>query len=56
MTGLRAANLVIGHLGIGQEASILEVEPDEPHMAFGKAAARSVRILATQLGLPQPFL
>lgn len=56
VTGLRAANLVIGHLGIGQEASILEVEPDEPHMAFGKAAARSVRILATQLGLPQPFL
>ena len=56
VTGLRAANLVIGRLGKGQPAPILDTEADEPHLAFGKAAARTLRGLAERVQLPQPFL
>lgn len=32
MTGLEAANNVIQHLGVGNKASIIPIEEDEPHV------------------------
>ncbi|KXZ45031.1 hypothetical protein GPECTOR_59g639 [Gonium pectorale] len=57
VTGLSAANLVMGRLGRGgAPAQILDVEPDEPHIAAARAAARGLRELAAAAGLRSPFL
>jgi uncharacterized protein with NAD-binding domain and iron-sulfur cluster len=52
VTGLTAANLVVDSLGVGQQAKILDVEPDEPHIAFGKELNRGVRGVLEAVGLP----
>lgn len=56
VTGLRAANMVIDHLGKGTQAHIRDTEADEPHLAFGKSLFKAVRGGIDQLGIPQPFL
>ncbi|NEP16624.1 MAG: FAD-dependent oxidoreductase [Leptolyngbya sp. SIO4C1] len=43
VTGLEAANRVIGQLGPGQPAKILPVIPDEPHIQAARAVNRAVR-------------
>ncbi|KAK9843730.1 hypothetical protein WJX81_003891 [Elliptochloris bilobata] len=43
VTGLRAANLAIARLGHGSPAAILDIEPDEAHIAAAKALHRGVR-------------
>ncbi|MCU0527051.1 MAG: FAD-dependent oxidoreductase [Elainella sp. Prado103] len=43
VTGLEAANQVIHQLGIGHPATILPVEPDEPHIQLARSINRSVR-------------
>lgn len=55
MTGLTAANLVVDRLGAGRRAVILDVEPDEPHIAAAKSAAKSARQLLGSLGLKGTF-
>ena len=52
VTGLTAANLVVEALGVGQQAKILDVEPDEPHVALGKEIDRGVRGFLEAVGLP----
>ena len=57
VTGLLAANLVMEELGIaGYPAEILDVEPDEAHVALGKQVSRQVSGVASALGLKSPFL
>lgn len=56
MTGLTAANLVIDKLGVGQKAVVLDVEPDEPHIAALKTLNQSVRGVFDAVGLKSPFL
>lgn len=56
MTGLRAANMVVDHLGSGVHASILPVEPDEPYIAALKGAAKTVKSGLESLGIRSPFL
>lgn len=56
VTGLSAANLVVSRLGVGQPATILDVEEDEPHIAAARAAVRTAREAADALGLKSPFL
>ena len=57
MAGLTAANLVLSQPGfVGQPAQILDVEPDEPHIAAGKQLSKGIRQLAHGLGLRSPFL
>lgn len=57
VTGLVAANLVMQRLGGGgQQAEILDVDPDEPHIAAARTAARSARQFADALGIRSPFL
>ncbi|GIL93345.1 hypothetical protein Vretifemale_20752 [Volvox reticuliferus] len=57
VTGLSAANLVISRLDRGgQPAQILDVEPDEPHIAAARAAVRGLREVAAAAGLRSPFL
>ena len=56
VTGLTAANLVVSRLGVGRPAEVLEVEPDEPHIAAGRQAVRQARELASSLGFKSPFL
>lgn len=56
VTGLSAANLVVSKLGVGAPANILGVEPDEPHIAAGRAAVRALRQGADALGVRSPFL
>lgn len=56
VTGLRAANMVIDHLGRGTHARILDTEADEPLLAFGKQLFKTVRAGMDRLGIPQPFL
>ncbi|GLI65776.1 hypothetical protein VaNZ11_009387 [Volvox africanus] len=57
VTGLSAANLVISRLGgNGQPAQILDVEPDEPHIAAARAAVRGLREVVAAAGLRSPFL
>ncbi len=51
ITGLTAANYIIAKLGIGRPASILDVTPDEPHVALGKQLARTTNGLREALGL-----
>ncbi|KAJ9522148.1 hypothetical protein QJQ45_005136 [Haematococcus lacustris] len=56
VTGLTAANLVISRLGQGQPAHILNVEPDEPHVAAAKEVVKQLRGLPAALGLSSPLL
>jgi hypothetical protein len=56
VAGLLAANLVIDELGIGQRATILQVEPDEPHIALAKTANRGAKSLLAGLGFKDPFV
>ena len=66
VTGLRAANLCMDHFeresgingkgGSLKRAKILDVEPDEPHIAVGKAAVKNLRQAAEVLGFKSPFL
>jgi hypothetical protein len=56
VTGLEAANQVIQQFGKGSLASIIPVEPDEPHIQLGRSLNRSLRGLGAALlpniGLP----
>lgn len=56
VTGLTAANHVIDLLGGDRrhKAVILDVEPDEPHIAAGRALARAGRALGLPLPSPLP--
>ena len=56
VTGLRAATLVTEQLHTGRPATILDVEPDEPHMVFGKQVAGGFRRALERTGLPSLFL
>ncbi|KAF8066234.1 pds [Scenedesmus sp. PABB004] len=57
VTGLIAANLVIDACGgRGAKAVVLDVEPDEPHVAAAKAANQAVRGVLDGLGLRSPLL
>lgn len=47
---------VISKLGAGSRAKILEVEPDEPHIAAGRKAVESLRGFVSSWGLRSPFL
>jgi len=46
VTGLEAANLVISRLKGGQQAEIIPVEPDEPHIQGLREINQTVRSLA----------
>lgn len=56
VTGLTAANLVIDKCGVGTKAVVLDVEPDEPHIAALKQLDQSVRGTLDVLGIKSPFL
>jgi uncharacterized protein with NAD-binding domain and iron-sulfur cluster len=57
VTGLAAANLVVQELGQGAPARILQVEPDEPHIALARDLNSRVKTaLQEGLGLRSPFL
>lgn len=56
VTGLTAANLVIDKCGVGRKAVVLDVEPDEPHIAALKQLDQSVRGTLDVLGIKSPFL
>lgn len=56
VTGLTAANLVIDKCGVGQKAVVLDVEPDEPHIAALKTVDQSVRGVFDALGIKSPLL
>lgn len=49
VTGLEAANQVIDSFGQGEKATIIPVEPDEPHILLGRSLNQNIR------GLVQPF-
>lgn len=55
VTGLEAANRVIERLGVGTPATILPIEPDEPHIQLARLANRTFRTWTDQipLGLPR---
>jgi uncharacterized protein with NAD-binding domain and iron-sulfur cluster len=55
VTGLEAANQVIDRFRRGTAASILPVEPDEPHIQLARTVNRSIREASTSL-LPQFWL
>jgi uncharacterized protein with NAD-binding domain and iron-sulfur cluster len=50
VTGLEAANLVIQQFGRGNSASILPIEPDEPHIQLARTINRTLR------DVTKPFL
>lgn len=56
VTGLSAANLVVQRLGGGRPATILDVEPDEPHVQLARSIAKQARSIPEELGLRSPFL
>lgn len=56
VTGLTAANLVIDQCGLGQKAVVLDVEPDEPHIAAAKQFNQAVRGALEGLGIRSPLL
>eukprot|EP00798_Chlamydomonas_sp_ICE-L_P018499 gene18499-24997_t len=56
VTGLAAANLVVERLGVGNKAEVLDVEPDEPHIALAKDAIKQARMTAKMFGLSSPLL
>ncbi|HBL11169.1 MAG TPA: amine oxidase [Cyanobacteria bacterium UBA11162] len=43
VTGLEAANLVIQRFGYGSQATIIPVEPDEPHIQLARMVNKTVR-------------
>ena len=55
VTGLEAANLVIDRFGIGNTAEIIPVEPDEPHIEFGRKINQAARDIGKAL-LPDFWL
>lgn len=56
ITGLLAANKVIERLKTGSKAKVLDVEPDEPHIAGLKAINQEVKKQIRGLGLESVFL
>ena len=56
MTGLAAANMVVDTLGVGQNADILPVEADEPHIVAGRLINRTFKSAVKGLGIKSPFL
>jgi uncharacterized protein with NAD-binding domain and iron-sulfur cluster len=55
VTGLEAANLVVEYFGYGSKATILPVEPDEPHIQFARTINQFVRGLSQTI-LPEFWL
>jgi uncharacterized protein with NAD-binding domain and iron-sulfur cluster len=51
VTGLEAANLVIGQLGVGKVAAIIPVEPDELHIAVAREMNSQARKTLQGLGI-----
>ncbi|WP_218082025.1 hydroxysqualene dehydroxylase [Anthocerotibacter panamensis] len=49
VTGLEAANRVIDRLGLGQQAAILPVEVDEPHIQLARTIHQTTRSLGQAL-------
>lgn len=45
VTGLEAANLVVKRFGIGAEAKVIPIEPDEPHIQFARTVNQTMRDL-----------
>ncbi len=45
VTGLEAANLIVNDLGVGAEANIIPIEPDEPHIQVARTINKTVRDL-----------
>jgi len=56
VTGLSAANLAMSKLGLSKKAGILQVEPDEAHIAAAKQLNRSLHYILDATGIPQLFL
>jgi hypothetical protein len=56
VTGLAAANMVVDTLGVGQNADILPVEADEPHIVAGRLINRMFKSAVKGLGIKSPFL
>jgi len=56
VTGLIAANEVIRKMQNGVTAKILDVEPDEPHIATLKTLNKNVKTQLRELGLGSLFL
>lgn len=56
VTGLAAANLMIDKFGHGKKAVILDVEPDEPHIAALRLLNKSARGVLDALNIKSPFL
>lgn len=54
VTGLEAANAVIDRLRLGQRATVIPIEADEPHIQVMRSVNRNIRDL-TRL-LPAPWL
>jgi uncharacterized protein with NAD-binding domain and iron-sulfur cluster len=52
VTGLEAANQVIQHIGLGQEAMIHPIVPDEPHIQIARTLNRAGRSLLDQFDWP----
>lgn len=55
VTGLEAANLVIHSFGIGKDANILPIEPDEPHIQLARTVNKTFRDFGKSL-LPNFWL
>lgn len=55
VTGLEAANSVIERFKLGVPASIIPVEPDEPHIQWGRSFNQAIRWLTGSL-FPQVWL
>lgn len=55
VTGLEAANKAIAHLNYGSPATIIPIEPDEPHIQVGRQLNRMVRDVGDRL-LPKLWL
>lgn len=55
VTGLEAANRVIQRYGLGQQADIIPIVPDEPHIQAARTLNEAVRKLQEQV-LPQFWL
>lgn len=47
VTGLEAANLAIDRMGMGTQANIIPVEPDEPHVELLRSLNRTARTFAS---------
>ncbi|MCU0544215.1 MAG: FAD-dependent oxidoreductase [Oscillatoriaceae cyanobacterium Prado104] len=55
VTGLEASNLIISRFGLGNKATIISVEPDEPHIQIGRYINQFARNLTENL-LPNFWL